>query len=93
MLPSGELGEELLPPRRREAVVLGSTVVADDTPERRDPAAILQLVKAGIEGAVLDLQHVLRSSLDGVRDRVTMRRPDHEDPEDQHVERLPHSTR
>ena len=87
MLPSGELGEELLPPGRREAVVLGSTGVADDTPERRDPAAILQLVKAGIEGAVLDLQ------LDGVRDRVTMRRPDHEDPEDQHVERLLHSMR
>ena len=53
MLPSGELGEELLPPRRCEAVSLGSTVVADETAERRNSVAILQLVKAGIEGAVL----------------------------------------
>src|SRR5687768_14311737 len=36
---------------------------------------------------MLDLEHVLRTALDGVRDGMAVRRADHEDPQDQHVER------
>ena len=36
---------------------------------------------------MLDLEHVLRPALNGVRNRVAVRRPHHENPKDQHVER------
>ena len=76
-----------LRPVGRQPVVLRLAVVVGGAPERRDPAAIFQPVKGRVQGAVLDLEHVLRPALDGVRDGVAVRRAHHEDPQYQHVER------
>src|SRR5687768_11167704 len=85
--PACRLRDQLLAAGGGQAVVLRLAVVLGGTPERRNPTAVFQPVKGGVQGPMLDLKHVLRTALDRVRDGVAVRRADHEDPQDQHVER------
>src|SRR6185503_14641900 len=64
LFPPCRLRRELFAARRRQPVVLRLAVVVGRAPERCDPAAVFQPVQGWIEGAVLDLEHVLRAALD-----------------------------
>src|SRR5687768_16194637 len=78
--PARRLRDQLFAAGGGQPVVLRLAVVLGGAPERRDPAAVFQPMQGRVEGPMLDLEHVLRTALDGVRDGMAVRRADHEDP-------------
>src|SRR6202043_1892398 len=56
-------------------------------PLRHDPSLPLQPVERGIERAVLDLENVLCSPLDMLRDLMTVSRAKLQRSQDQHIQR------
>src|SRR5206468_10445920 len=85
--PPAGLVAQPLAARRREAVVPRAAVILGCAPERSDPPAILETVERRIQRPVLDLQHLVGSLLDGVRDRVPVRGAEGQGFQDQQVER------
>ena len=84
----GFLARELLPPERRQPVVLELAVPAlRGFPLRAHPLLALQAMERRIERSVLDLQHVVGGALDVLGDVVAVGGPEAEGPQDQHVER------
>ena len=79
--------DELLSALRCEPVVARAPVVLGRAPERRDPAAILEAVQGRVERAVLHLEHLVRPTLDRMRDGVAVCGPDTERLQDEQVER------
>ena len=71
---------------RCQPVIPGFAIALRSPPERRDPAAILQSVQGGVQGAVFNLEDVVRTTLNGMRDGVTVGRAENQRLEDQHVE-------
>ena len=72
---------------RREPVVLGATTELRHGPLRLDPVLMLQAMESRVEGALVDLQDVLRNLLDAFRDRPAVQGTGLQRPEDQQVER------
>src|SRR5262245_64293795 len=62
LFPAAGLRRQLLAAQRRQPVVLRLAVVLGRAPERLDPTAILQSMEGWIQGAMLDLEHVLRAA-------------------------------
>src|SRR4051812_20429210 len=87
LVPAVRLFDELRTSVRRQPVVARAPVVLGGSPERRDPAAVLEAMERRIQRAVLDAEHFVRLVFDRVRDRVTVGRPQDEGFEHQHVER------
>src|SRR4029077_6773191 len=87
LVPATRLRCELLLTRRRQPVIPGAAVVFRCSPERRDPAAVLEAVQRWIERAMLHLEHILRSVRARIGNRMTMSRTEHERLQDQQVER------
>jgi len=80
-------GLELPAPKRAEPVKLGATVVVRRAPRGQQPASHFQAMQGRIQRALFDLQHVIRRTLDELRDAVAVQRSAAERLEDQHVER------
>ena len=87
LLPTRRLRDQLLSTDRSQPVVPGLSIVLGGTPERRDPAAILEAVQCRVERPVLDLQDVLGAAFDRVSNRMPVPRTKNECLEHQHVER------
>jgi len=58
-MPVFKLGFELLSPRSRQRVVLGTSIIFRSTPIRLNPALVLKPVERGIEGPLSNLKGVL----------------------------------
>src|SRR4051812_48571858 len=87
LVPAIGLRLELAAALWRQAVIARAPVVFGGTPERRDPAAVLEAVESRIERAVLDLKNIFRTMLDGVGDGVAVRGAERQRLEHQDVER------
>src|SRR5688500_14899056 len=85
--PRARLGAELGAAASGEAVVLGAPVVLREPPLGLDPAALLQAVEGGVEGALLDAEGVVGRLADPARDGVAVARAPAEGLEDEDVER------
>src|SRR5215470_2118805 len=74
LLPTRRLRDQLLSARRRQPVIPCPAIVLRCPPEGRDPAAILQPMKGRIKRPMLNLEDILGTALDSVRDGVTVGR-------------------
>src|SRR5262249_35593700 len=86
LLPAFCLRHQLLPAGRSQPVVLRFAIVLRRSPERRDPAAVLEPVKRRVERSMFDLQNIFGTSLDRMRDRVTVSGSQRERLKNQHIE-------
>src|SRR5262249_61578252 len=85
--PPAGLPREVLPARAGELVVAGLAVVVGGAPRGHDPAAGLEALEGGVEGAVLDEEDVVGGLLDRARDPLAVLGPEHQGAEDEQVER------
>ena len=58
LLPPIGLAEELFSSLGRQSVIAGATIVLRRSPERSDPAPILEPMERGVERTVLDLKNI-----------------------------------
>src|SRR6185437_9342068 len=85
--PFGVFSEKLLLTRRSELVILELALAAvGRLPLGADPAFAFEAVERRIKRAVLDLQNVVRGSLDVLGDLVAVGGAEHERPQDEHVQ-------
>ncbi len=81
------LAGELLPPRRRQPVVLELPfALLRHFPLRCHPPFSLQSMQGRVEGSMLDLQHVVRHPLDVLGDLVAVGGSEQQGPENEHVQ-------
>jgi len=66
LAPGFGLGFQLLMTSARELVVLGATIIVGGAPSCLDPAAALEAMQRGIEGALLDAQDFTRDLLNAL---------------------------
>src|SRR5262249_21538742 len=85
--PSGGFRHELLSPGSGQPVELGSTSFRRNAPLGEEPATLLEAVKRRIEGALMDLEHLVRGRADLARDRPAVERSTAHDREDEEVQR------
>ena len=74
-------------PAARQPVVLGPLVGLAHAPLGLEPAALLEPVERGVEGARLHAEEVLRLGPDRLADAVAVPRPPLQGAQDEHVER------
>src|SRR6476660_6055808 len=86
-IPFARLDVELLAALRRQPIELGAPVVLRSAVVESDEAALDQPVKRRIQGSLLHQEDVLRAALDGLGDRVTMRRTEAQRAKDQQIQR------
>src|SRR5260221_118690 len=92
-IPAARLLDQLLAAGRRKPVIAGLAIVLRGSPERGNPAPVLQAMQSGIERSVLHLENVFRAMLDGVGDRVSVRRAEYQSLQNKQVQRtLQHLT-
>src|SRR5689334_5982629 len=81
--PERRLRGELLAAFLGDAVELCAAVVLGDAPFRGDPPAIFQAMEGGVEGALVDLEHVARDLLDALSHAPSVHRLEGERLEDE----------
>src|SRR5437867_2383527 len=87
-VPLRFFGGELLPPERREPVVLAFALLRRARfPFRGDEGLALEPVEGGIEGAVLEAQDLVGRPLNVLGDLVAVRGAEQQRPKNEHVER------
>ena len=83
-----QFGLKLLAPRGREPVIARAAVAGGDAPLGLDPALQEHALQRRIQGAFLDLQHVLGTLFDEAGDLVAMQLAmTGQALEDQHIQR------
>ena len=70
-----------------EPVELGAAIVLGSADFEIDPTALDQAVESRIKRPLLNLEHVVRPTLDGFRDRMAVSRPKTKRAENQQIER------
>src|SRR4051812_45225534 len=86
-VPLAGFGVELLPALRGQSIELGAPIVLGGALLERNPAALDQPVKRRIEGSLLDQEHVVRATLDRLRDRMAVRRSPPERAQNEQIQR------
>src|SRR5215471_8911942 len=79
-------GCELPAPAPTELVVFGAPVVFRRAPASRDPSSALQAVQRGIEGSLLNPQHIARHLLHTLRNAPAVLRFERQRPQDQQIQ-------
>ena len=88
MFPLRLFGRQLFPPGGRQAVIFELAIaILGHLPFRCDPAFSFQPVEGRIKRSMLHLQDVVGSAAYVLGDVVSMRGPEEQGPENEHVER------
>jgi hypothetical protein len=85
LFPSACLYSQLFSACRRQPIVPGFAIVLGCTPEGSNPFAVFKAMQCRVKRPMLYLKDIVRSVLDGIRDGVAVRRPQHQGLQDEQI--------